>query len=126
MDFKAIGNPTYIALETVRKSGAGVITPVWVVAENGKLYVWTISDSGKVKRIRNNPSVRIAVSDSRGTPQSDFVAAQARVLDAPADDAQQRARLVAKYGLQFRLFDLMSKLRGSKGQHVVLELSAVE
>ncbi len=90
MDFKAIGNPTYIALETFRKSGEGVITPVWAVAEDGKLYVWTIGDSGKVKRIRNSGRVRIAVSDSRGTPKSDWVEATARVLDTPADEEKQR------------------------------------
>ncbi|MCB9113344.1 MAG: PPOX class F420-dependent oxidoreductase [Caldilineaceae bacterium] len=81
MQFKEIGNPTYIALETFRKSGEGVVTPVWVVAEGGKLYVWTVGDSGKVKRIRNNGRVHIAVSDSRGTPKSEWVEATARVLD---------------------------------------------
>ena len=80
MEFKDIGNPTYIALETFRKSGAGVVTPVWVVAENGKLYVWTVDNSGKVKRIRNNPRVRIAVSDAKGAPKSEWVEAQAQVL----------------------------------------------
>ena len=88
MQFKEIGNPTYIALETFRKSGDGVVTPVWVVAEGGKLYVWTVGDSGKVKRIRNNGRVRIAVSDSRGTPKSDWVEAEApRPVDLPVEGA---------------------------------------
>ncbi len=99
MDFKAIGNPTYIALETFRKSGEGVITPVWVVAEGDKLYVWTVGDSGKVKRIRNNGRVRIAVSDSRGAPKSDWVEAKAHVLDTPADEEQQRQRLAEQVWL---------------------------
>lgn len=122
MQFEEIGNPTYIALETFRKSGVGVPTPVWAVAEKGKLYVWTIWDSGKVKRIRNNPQVRIAVSDARGTPQSEWVAAQARVLDAPSDEAAQRKRLAAKYGWQFHMFNLMGKLRGGKSSHVAIEI----
>ena len=66
MQLAEIGNPTYIVLETFRKSGEGVKTPVWVAAENGRLYVWTVDNSGKVKRIRNNGRVRLAVSDSRG------------------------------------------------------------
>ncbi len=125
MQFKEIGNPTYIALETFRKSGVGVPTPVWAVAEAGKLYVWTIGDSGKVKRIRNNPQVRIAVSDARGTPQSEWVEAKARVLDAPSDEAAQRKRLAAKYGWKFRMFELMGKLRGGSSSHVAVEISPV-
>jgi PPOX class probable F420-dependent enzyme len=122
MEFKDIGNPTYIALETFRKSGEGVITPVWVVAEGGKLYVWTIGDSGKVKRIRNHSRVRIAVSDSRGTPKSDWVEAHARVLDAPADEEKQRQRLASKYGWQFHLFNLMGRFSRNKTPHVALEI----
>ena len=122
MDFKAIGNPTYIALETFRKSGEGVITPVWVVAEGGKLYVWTVGDSGKVKRIRNDGRVRIAVSDSRGTPKSDWVEATAHVLDTPADEEQQRQRLASKYGWQFHMFNFMNRFSRSKASHVALEI----
>ncbi len=73
MEFAELGNAKYIALETFRKSGEGVITPVWVTPEDGKLYVWTVDGSWKVKRIRNNDRVRIAVSDARGNPQSDWV-----------------------------------------------------
>lgn len=123
MQFKDIGNPTYIALETFRKSGEAVATPVWVVEEDGKLYVWTLDGSGKVKRIRNNPRVRIAVSDSRGKTKSDWVEAQARVLDDPAEEAKQRKRIASKYGLFFRLFDLMSKFSSNKAAHVSVEIS---
>ncbi len=56
MELKDIGDPKYIALETFRKSGEGVITPVWAVAESGKLYVWTGLNSWKVKRMRAEPS----------------------------------------------------------------------
>ena len=123
MQFKDIGDPTYIALETFRKSGEGVVTPVWVVAEGSKLYVWTVGDSWKVKRIRNNPHVRLAISDARGNPQSEWVDAQARVLDTPEDDQRQRVRLTAKYGFQFRAIMWMNKLRRDRSPHVALELS---
>lgn len=125
MQFNQIGNPTYIALETFRKSGVGVPTPVWAVAEGGKLYVWTVGESGKVKRIRNNPRVRIAVSDARGTTKGEWVEAKARVLDAPSDEATQRKRLAAKYGWQFHIFNLMGKLRGGSASHVAIEISQI-
>ncbi|GIV71153.1 PPOX class F420-dependent oxidoreductase [Caldilinea sp.] len=123
MTFREIGNPTYIALETFRKSGEGVVTPVWVAAENGKLYVWTLADSGKVKRIRNNGRVRIAVSDARGNPKSAWVEARARVLDDPAEDRKQRERLAKKYGWQFQLFNLMGRFSRNRANHVVLEIT---
>lgn len=123
MEFKEIGNPSYIALETFRKSGEGVVTPVWVTAEGGKLYVWTVGESGKVKRIRNNGRVRIAISDSRGTPKSDWVEAHARVLDSQPDEEKQRQRLAAKYGWQFTMFNLMNRFSRSKSAHVALEIS---
>lgn len=122
MQFKEIGNPTYIALETFRKSGEGVVTPVWAVAEDGKLYVWTVGDSGKVKRIRNNGRVRVAVSDSRGAPKSDWVEGEARVLDSQSDEEAQRKRLAAKYGWQFHMFNFMGRFSRNKVGHVALEI----
>ncbi len=122
MNFADLGNEEYIALETFRKSGEGVITPVWVTPEDGKLYVWTVGDSWKVKRIRNDSHVRMAASDARGNPKSEWVEGMATVLDAPEAEARQRERLSAKYGMKYRLFGLMAKLRGNGGPHVALEI----
>ena len=68
-----LGAAQYIALETYKKNGEAVKTPVWVTQEAGKLYVITEGHSWKVKRIRNNPRVRIAQSDARGNVQGDWV-----------------------------------------------------
>ena len=86
--------------------------------------MWTVGDSGKVKRIRNNGRVRIAASDSRGNPKSDWVEAQARVLDGQADEHTQQQRLAAKYGWQFHMFNLMNRFSRNKAGHVALEISA--
>jgi PPOX class probable F420-dependent enzyme len=124
MQLKDIGNPTFIVLETFRKSGEGVKTPVWVTAEGDKLFVWTQDNTGKVKRIRNNGRVRLAVSDSRGTPKGEWVEAQARVLPDPAEATKQEDRIRSKYGLQFHFFNLMSKFRRNQAPHVSIEISA--
>ena len=113
MEFKDIGNPTYIALETFRKNGVGVKTPVWQTSEAGTIYVWTQADSGKVKRIRNNPQVRLCASDARGNPQSEWIDGQAQILDGAPAEAQQRKRMAAKYGLLFYAFRLMALFRRS-------------
>lgn len=108
----------FIALETFKKSGQGVVTPTWVTEENGKLYVWTDLNSWKVKRIGNNPTVRICQSDARGNPKDDWIEARVHILDS--DEALNKARKLfrAKYGLQFRLFDAV----GKKSAKVILEI----
>lgn len=122
MEFYELGEAKYIALETFRKNGEGVITPVWVTQEAGKLYVWTAGDSWKVKRIRNDPRVRLAESDARGNPQSDWIEASATVLDSPEDEARQRQRLASKYRIMYRLFALMYKIRRDNSVRVAIEI----
>ena len=61
-----ISGQRYISLATFRKNGTPVYTPVWFGEENGHLYVMTNSKTGKVKRLRNNPRVKIAPSTIRG------------------------------------------------------------
>lgn len=118
-----LGNAQYIALETYKKNGDAVSTPVWVTQEASKLYVITEGHSWKVKRIRNNPRVRVAKSDSRGKVQSDWVEATARVLADPAAVNQQGKRLAAKYGMVYRLFMLFMKLTQRKRVSVVIEIA---
>ena len=120
MTVKELGTTQYIALETFRKDGTGVITPVWVAGENDKIYAWTVANSWKVKRIRNNENVRVCASDSRGTPQSDWIEAKAHIIDSPADEKMMEDRLNKKYGFQFKMFRLMGRIR--KHSHVVIEI----
>ena len=117
-----LGAAQYIALETYKKNGEAVRTPVWVTQEAGKLYVITESHSWKVKRIRNNPRIRIAQSDARGKVQGDWVEATARVLEDTAAVNQQGKRLAAKYGLIYHLFTLFLRLTQRQRQSVVIEI----
>ena len=65
--FAALDKQDYLSLETFRKNGAGVRTPVWFAADpatdirspGAKLYIYTIENTGKVKRARNNPRARV-------------------------------------------------------------------
>lgn len=93
-----IANHKYISLTTFRKSGVGVATPVWFGERDGKLYVMTRSDSGKYKRLRNNPAVRIAPCNIRGKVIGPDFPAQARVLPA-GDWPQARTTIRRKYWL---------------------------
>ena len=57
----------YLNLTTFRKNGVPVVTTVWFTLANAKIYVWTAKESGKVKRIRRNPQVRVAVCTANGS-----------------------------------------------------------
>lgn len=119
-----LGKGKYISLETFRKNGQGVKTPVWVIGEGDKLYVWTQGDAWKTKRIRNNSQVKLAKSDVRGNVEGEWISAQAQVLDNPDDDKRMQKRLAAKYGLFFRIFQLMGRFRTGGGDRVVIEIGA--
>ena len=106
-------NQQFINVETFRKNGQGVQTPVWFVEDNGTLYVRTGDNSFKVKRIRNNPRVRVMPCDMRGGPKGEWVEGQARFATAD-EDKRVGQLLTKKYGLQKTLLEVMSKLQGRK------------
>jgi PPOX class probable F420-dependent enzyme len=94
----AIHGQKYISLTTFRKSGASVATPIWFGEQDGKLYLMTRSDSGKYKRLRNNPLVQIAACTIRGKITGPAFAATARILP-PEDWPGARKTLHRKYWL---------------------------
>jgi uncharacterized protein len=93
-----IQGQNYISLNTFRKNGVRVATPVWFGEDGGKLYVMTRSDMGKTKRIRNNPQVRVAPCTIRGRVTGPEVAATARILP-PEEQARARQAVRSKYWL---------------------------
>ncbi len=113
----------YISVETFKKNGTGVKTPVWYVLQDGKFYVYTEADSWKVKRIRNNSRVRVAPCDIRGNVTGEFLEATARLLKEgePEYNAAQKL-LNQKYWLK-RLFDLASFLRFHKRAGIAIRLT---
>lgn len=120
-DFRALDGQQYMNLATFRKTGAPVKTPVWFVADAGKLYVMTIGTSGKVKRIRANSRVTVEPSDQRGKSLGPEVAGTARMLPEAevkrADDMLNR-----KYGLFKKVFDLFAMLNRSIKQRAYIEI----
>ena len=107
----------YFSLETFRKTGAGVRTPVWFAEDPAspsrvtRFYVYTLPDSGKVKRIRNNAKVRINPCTMRGDLRGAWVEARARLCSGE-EAAKGQALLNDKYGLPKRIGDFFSRLRG--------------
>jgi len=86
----------YISLGTFRKSGAKIATPVWFGEEGDKLYVMTLSNMGKTKRVRNSPQVTVAPCTIRGKLIGPEFPASARILP-PEDHARARQTINRKY-----------------------------
>ena len=108
----------YFSLETFRKTGVGVRTPVWFAADptnraegTTRFYVYTLPDSGKVKRIRNNPKVRINPCTIRGDLRGAWIEGHARIC-AGDETARGQSLLNRKYGLAKSIGDFFSRLRG--------------
>jgi uncharacterized protein len=117
-------NQQYLNLETFRRTGKGVPTPVWFVETEGKLYVRTIANSGKIKRIRNFEQTRVAPCDSRGNVLGEWSEARARVFgDEEAGRAKEVNRLLKKkYGALKLAFDLAGRLRKQASDTIEIEL----
>jgi PPOX class probable F420-dependent enzyme len=95
-------NHKYINLETYKKSGQPVRTTVWFMVDNNLVYVVTSTDTGKAKRLRNNPSLRIVPSGFNGEPKGEWIDGRARF--AEGSEAERAIQLrKKKYGLQARL-----------------------
>lgn len=103
----------YINLETYRKSGKAVCTPVWFVIENSTIYVITTKDTGKVKRLQNNQNVRIAPCGFKGELKGDWMQGKARF--AEKDEVEQVIKLrKKKYGFQARLVGVLVARKGTQ------------
>ncbi|UUN30166.1 PPOX class F420-dependent oxidoreductase [Streptomyces sp. FIT100] len=106
MDLQELARAKYVSLTTFRKDGTGVATPVWFAVDAGVLYVWTRSDSWKVKRLRRDDRVTLTACDVRGriAPGAEQAEGTARLLDG---DQLKRVRglLARKYTWQFWLVD---------------------
>jgi uncharacterized protein len=112
----------YMSLATFRRNGAQVATPVWFAASDGRLYVISAGNAGKVKRIRNAARARVAPCDVRGTVRGPWQDATARVITEASVIEGARRALRAKYGWQVVLFDFVSRLTGRARRRAWLEI----
>ena len=105
----------FLNLETFRKDGRSMKTPVWFTQEGDVIYVRTVAGSGKVKRVKNNGTVRVVPCEADGTPTGEWVSAH-----AVEDTDEVTAALVAgllerKYGEErVRQFAEATAARGDK------------
>ncbi len=117
-------NVKYINLATYRKNGDAVKTPVWVAVHKGVGYIFSESNVGKVKRIRNNPKVQIAECDMRGGLLGDWANGTARLVDDQQEIDAMYPAFNRKYGIIMHITNFMAKLVGryQRRQIIAVEL----
>ena len=102
----------YINLETFKKDGTPVRTPVWFVIDNDLIYVITRDSTGKVKRLRNNQDVRIVLCSFKGEPKSEWIKGKAENITG--DEANKIIKLrKKKYGMFARLSGIFTSQKGN-------------
>jgi PPOX class probable F420-dependent enzyme len=104
-------------LTTYKRDGTGVDTPVTIAVEGNRAFIRTYDQAWKAKRMRRNPSVRIAPSTMGGKPRGDALAVRTRLLDG--DEAAHAARAIERRQpiLQGILVPLAHRLRRYRTLH---------
>ena len=102
----------YINLETYKKDGTPVRTPVWFVIDNDLIYVITRESTGKVKRLKNNHDVRIVLCSFKGEPKNEWIKGKAEKITGKEADTAIKLRK-KKYGMFARLSGIFTSQKGN-------------
>jgi PPOX class probable F420-dependent enzyme len=102
----------YMNLETYKRNGMGVATPVWfTIGDDKMIYVVTRTGTGKVKRLRNNSKVRVVPSNLRGRPEAEWLNGKGTFVNPEQLEHALKQRN-KKYGFKARLSGLFSRTKG--------------
>ena len=112
----------YINLETYKKDGTPIRTPVWFVIDKNLIYVITRDSTGKVKRLGNNQNVRIVPCSFKGEPKNEWVKGAAEKIRGEEADKVIKLRK-KKYGMFARLIGIFTS---KKGNTVVYSIELID
>ncbi len=122
----SLADERYINLESFKRDGTGVRTPVWVAPLEGALVIFTLVESFKVRRIARDPRVRVAACDVRGKLRGPWHEGRCVRVEDPELERRAYAALRRKYGLQMRLGDVLSRLSGRMKRRIVMKITLQE
>ena len=110
----------YLNLETYRKNGEGVRTPVWFVENEKSLFIITMANSWKVKRIQKDNRVSVAPCRVNGYVTGHWQRARAKEIHDPELEHIINRLYQKKYGLMNTIFALRRAKNGN--QNTILEV----
>ena len=111
-EWAALAGARYLNLESFRRDGTGVRTPLWFApsADGAVFYIYSVADSFKIKRLRRTPRCRIAACTMRGVPTGPWLDATATILAGEAAAAGM-ALLDRRYWPWKQMLGLAARLR---------------
>jgi len=112
----------YINLETYKKDGTPIRTPVWFVIDNDLIYIITRESTGKVKRFKNNQDVRIVPCSFKGESKNEWVKGKAEKITDDEEDIVIKLHK-KKYGISARLIGIFTS---QKGDLVVYSIELID
>lgn len=98
-----LGNPKVVLLQTRKRDGTWVDTPVNIAAKGGHIYFRTPGMASKNKRLRNFKEVRLCPCTWRGKSTGEFVEGEATLL-AGDDAAVARGAINGRFPILQRVF----------------------
>ena len=102
----------YINLETYKKDGTSIRTPVWFVIDDDLIYVITRDSTGKVKRLKNNQDAQIVSCSFKGEPKNEWIKGKVEKITGKEADIAIKLRK-KKYGMSARLIGLFTSQKGN-------------
>ena len=123
--FAALIGEEFALLVTFRRSGEPIATPVWFGLHDGRLYVESLADAGKVKRLEHDRRVRVAPCTIRGKPKGPFADGVGRILGA-AEEGDAESALDRHYGLRRRLYVRLGTRLGVRSVYLELTPSGLD
>ena len=102
----------YINLETYKKDGTPIRTPVWFVIDKEIIYIITRDSTGKVQRLKNNHDVRIVPCSFKGEPKNDWLKGKTEMITGEEADKAIKLRK-KKYGMFARLSGIFTAQKGN-------------
>ena len=102
----------YINLETYKRDGTSIRTPVWFVIDNDLIYVITRDSTWKVKRLENNQDVQIVSCSFKGEPKKEWIKGKVEKITGKEADIVIKLRK-KKYGMFTRLIGIFTSQKGN-------------
>jgi uncharacterized protein len=110
----------YINIQTYKKNGQAVSTPVWFIRKDNKIYFRTSRKSGKFKRIENNNNVKFALCNISGKIKGEWHNGLAKM--DPDINRLIFARINEKYGIVAHIMNVFYKIK--KMEIIILYIEA--
>lgn len=106
-----IKSEKYISVETYKKDGTSVKTPVWFTIKDNLVYVVTRDQTGKIKRLKNNHNVKIATCNIKGKISGKLISGTAEIL-GEHETKEAVKRRDKKYGFFSKVARFLTKNKG--------------